>query len=224
MQTNLFGYIYGARAALPVFREQGHGVLINVASMVSYVGQPYTSAYVASKQAIRGLGECLRMELMDEKDIHVSTVLPATIDTPLFHHAGNYTGRAAKGMEPIYPAELVAATILSLTQKPTREAFVGNSGRLLFKLHTLAPRLTERFMAQMVEKNHLRDTPAPHTEGNILSPMHGWSGVSGNWRQEKSDMKPAVPHAALLGVVAAGLFAAGWHLAKSREQSNARNW
>ena len=54
IETNLFGTIHGARAALRRFREQGSGVLINVASVVAYVGQPYTSAYVASKFARRG--------------------------------------------------------------------------------------------------------------------------------------------------------------------------
>jgi short-subunit dehydrogenase len=187
IQTNLFGYIYGARAALPIFREQGHGVLINNGSMVSYVGQPYTSAYVTSKHAIRGLSECLRMELIDARDIHVATVLPATIDTPLFHHAANYTGRAPRGMEPVYPAELVAATIVRLAEKPMREAYVGNSGRVLAKLHAIAPGLTERLMGRMVERKHLQDHPAPPTAGNVLQPMAEWTGISGNWRDEPPD-------------------------------------
>ncbi|MFD1911046.1 SDR family oxidoreductase [Halodurantibacterium flavum] len=214
IKTNLFGYIHGARAVLPVFREQGHGVLINNASMVAYVGQPYTSAYVASKHAIRGLGESLRMELMDARDIHVSTVLPATIDTPLFHHAANYTGRAAKGMEPIYPAELCAATIVQMAERPMREAFVGNSGRMLAKFHAVAPGLTERLMSRMVDRNHLRDTPAPPSAGNILDPMPEWTGVSGNWRHEPSDARARGIGIGLLGVGAVALAYAGWRIAR----------
>ena len=61
VETNYLGYVHGTRAALPHFREQGSGVLINNASMVGAVGQPYTSPYVSTKWAIRGLGECLRM-------------------------------------------------------------------------------------------------------------------------------------------------------------------
>lgn len=181
--------------------------------MVSYVGQPYTSGYGSSKHAIRGLGESLRMELMDAPDIHVSTVMPATIDTPLFHHAANYTGRGAKGMEPIYPAELCAATIVQMAQHPKREVFVGNSGRLLARLHAIAPGRTERKMARMVDRNHLRDTPAPHTPGNVLEPMAGWTGVSGNWRDEKSDTRPGALTLGLVGAGAVGLVCVGWHLA-----------
>jgi NAD(P)-dependent dehydrogenase (short-subunit alcohol dehydrogenase family) len=63
---------------------------------------PNTSPYVASKYAIRGLSSCLRMQLSLEKecDIHVCNVMPAAIDTPLFQHAANYTGRAVKARVP----------------------------------------------------------------------------------------------------------------------------
>lgn len=107
INVNLLGCANGARAAIRQFREQGAGSLINVASMVGHAGQLYASAYVSSKWAVRGLSECLRMELMDAPEIHVSTVLPAVIDTPLYQHAANYTGRAIKAMNPVYPPEQV---------------------------------------------------------------------------------------------------------------------
>jgi short-subunit dehydrogenase len=205
IQVNLFGYIYGARAALPIFREQGHGVLINVASIVAYVGQPYTSAYVTSKHAIRGLGECLRMELMDERDIHVCTVLPASIDTPIFQQAANYTGRTPRAMEPVYPAELVAATIVKMAQSPQREIAVGNSGRALTKVHAVAPKLSERFMSRMVEQKHLGDNPAPYSPGNVLEPMPQWTGISGNWRNEPPDTRSGALTAGVALMIAAPL-------------------
>jgi hypothetical protein len=91
IETNLFGYIHGARAALPYFREQGSGTLINIASIDSLVGMPYTSAYVASKFAIRGFSESLREEMMGEP-INICTIMPGSIDTPLFQHSANYSG------------------------------------------------------------------------------------------------------------------------------------
>ena len=65
--------------------------------MMARMVEPYLSAYVASKMAIRGLGTSLRQELFLDKakGIHLSTVMPAAIDTPFFLHAANYTGRAA---------------------------------------------------------------------------------------------------------------------------------
>ena len=111
IETNLFGYIHGARAVVPYFREQGAGVLVNVASVVGKVGEPYLSAYVASKFGIVGFSESLRMELRDAENVHVCLVLPASIDTPLFQQGANYMGRSPKPVEPVYRPERVAATI-----------------------------------------------------------------------------------------------------------------
>src|SRR5918998_2773274 len=101
-ETNLFGYVYGAQAALPYFREQGSGVLINNDSVVAKASQPYTSAYVTSKFAVRGLSDCLREELILDgaKNVHVCTIMPASIDTPFFQHGANYTGRSPKALNP----------------------------------------------------------------------------------------------------------------------------
>jgi NAD(P)-dependent dehydrogenase (short-subunit alcohol dehydrogenase family) len=111
IETNLFGCIHGARAVLPYFREQGSGMLINISSGVGKIGSPFISAYVASKFAIIGLSESLRMELRDAPDIHVCTVLPAAIDTPLFQQGANFTGRAVQPIPPVYSAEKVAGAL-----------------------------------------------------------------------------------------------------------------
>ena len=76
IETNLLGYLYGSRVAVRIFRQQGRGVLVNVSSAVAYVGQPYSSAYVASKFGIRGLTECIRQEVSDCPEIRVCTVMP----------------------------------------------------------------------------------------------------------------------------------------------------
>lgn len=52
LETNFFGYVHGARAVLPHFRDQGHGVLINNASAYSHVGVPWLTACVSGKFAV----------------------------------------------------------------------------------------------------------------------------------------------------------------------------
>lgn len=184
IETNLFGYIYGARAVLPYFREQGSGNLINVSSVVGVTGQPYTSAYTISKYAIRGLSDSLRMELYldNAKDIHVCTVLPGSIDTPIFQHAANYTGRQTKAMNPVYPARQVAEAIVELVDKPQREIVVGQAVYLQLLEKTLAPDIYEPMMAKQVDQDHFQDhKPAPHSEGNVFEAMRDYTGISGNW-------------------------------------------
>jgi NAD(P)-dependent dehydrogenase (short-subunit alcohol dehydrogenase family) len=198
INTNLLGYVNGARAAIRQFREQGEGSLINVSSMVGHAGQPYTSAYVTSKWGIRGLSECLRMEVMDAPGIQVSTVLPASIDTPIFQHAGNYTGRAVKAMTPVYPPEQVAAAIVRLAQRPKREVFVGNAGRMMAALRTIAPPLGEKMMARQVETDHFQNgQPAARTDGNLFEPTADRHGARGGWLVREHPRRQRSPGAAI---------------------------
>jgi len=206
LETNFFGYVHGARAVLPYFREQGSGVLINNASMLGKGGAPYLSAYASSKFAILGFSESLRQELRGE-DVHVCTVLPASIDTPIFQNAGNYTGRATKPMNPVYPAELVAKTIVKLAEHPRKEVYAGRAGRTLGTLHRLSPELYERVMAPQVESDHFQDRYAPPSEGNLFSPKREYKGVSGGWRHEESS--GSAGRAAALGLALAVPLAVG---------------
>ena len=182
METNLFGYVNGARAALPHLRRRGGGALINVGSVNSRVGAPYVTTYTASKFAVRGFSESLRDELRGS-GIAVSTVLPASIDTPFFQHAANHTGRAAKPLRPIVRPERVAAAIVRCAKRPRREVIVGFSGRQLVALHDLAPALFERLMTRNVEREHFRQSPVAPTSGNVREPMPEWTGVSGGWKE-----------------------------------------
>jgi short-subunit dehydrogenase len=171
VETNLLGCVHGARAALPIFREQGAGILINVSSIVGTMGQPFTSTYTATKWAIRGLSESLRMELADAPGIRVCTVLPGSIDTPLFQHGANYTGRAVKPLSPIVAPERVAAAIVSLARRPRREVVVGWWARLPRLARALSPTLHERLFARQVERGHFEERGAavarePRRAGN----------------------------------------------------------
>ncbi|MGX2029607.1 SDR family oxidoreductase [Methylocaldum gracile] len=180
IETNFFGYVHGARAVLPYFHKQGYGVLVNVASVVGKVAAPYASAYVASKFAITGFSESLRMELRDTPDIHVCTILPATIDTPLFQHAANYSGKAVQAMPPVYAPEDVAEAILETIRHPKREVTVGNAGRMI-AMWNLAPPLAERMVARKVERRHFQDRPGPDSPGNLFEPMPEFDTVRGGW-------------------------------------------
>jgi short-subunit dehydrogenase len=184
IETNLFGYVHGARFAIRQFREQHRGILINVDSVTAGAPQPYTSAYVASKYAVRGLSACLRMELSldEERDIHVCNLMPAAIDTPLFQHAANYTGRATKALDPVYPPSKVARAMVSLIERPQAELVVGNAGRVMMANALMSPRVYEKVVARQIDRNHLQDRPAAPTEGNVFE-TRGPKAADGGWRK-----------------------------------------
>jgi short-subunit dehydrogenase len=195
METNFFGYVHGARAALPEVGQRGRGVLVNVSSIHGVGGAPYASAYAASKFAVRGWAESLRQELRGDA-ISVCTVLPAAIDTPLFQHAGNHMGRALKPPNPTYDPELVARTIVGCIERPKREVFAGGAGRAVAALHALAPALYERVMARMIELDEFQDVPEHPSNGNILHPMPLGTDASGGWKEDG----PARPQVARGGL------------------------
>ncbi|MGZ6392464.1 MAG: SDR family oxidoreductase [Ktedonobacterales bacterium] len=220
LQTNLIGMIYGARAALPIFKLQGSGVLINVGSLESKLSEPYMSAYAAAKHGVAGLGMALRQELLVEraKNIHVCTVMPQTIDTPLFQHAANYSGRAVKAMPPVLSAERVARAYVRLAERPRREVFVGNAARQFWLQYILAPGLTERMFALLADRLQLStDQAAPPSDGNLYQPMMEGAGISGGWKTATGKQRterswasriPLVGSLSALAVLVSGLLMA----------------
>jgi len=192
LEVNLFGYANGARAAIPHLRARGGGAIVNVGSVNSRVGAPYASAYVASKFAVRGFAECLRDELRGT-GIDVSTVLPASIDTPLFQHAANFAGRPVKPLRPIIRPERVAAAIVRCAKRPRREAVVGMSGRQLILLHELALPIFERVMSRNVDREHFFQRPAGSSPGNLVEPMDEGTGVDGGWKAGDASPKGSGP-------------------------------
>jgi hypothetical protein len=155
------GMSTGPGRCCPAFREHGHGVLINNASVYSHLGAPWLSAYVSSKFAVRGFSEALRQELADLPDVHVCTVSPSPIDTPNFASAANYSGRAVKAPPPTYPPEQVASAILTSALYPKRERIVGGAGRLVTVAEAVAPRRFEGVNPSLCQQAAVRRRASP---------------------------------------------------------------
>jgi NAD(P)-dependent dehydrogenase (short-subunit alcohol dehydrogenase family) len=79
-ETNLFGLHELTCKVLPAMRAKGHGRIINNSSLLGYVALKYRGAYVASKFALEGLSDALRLELAGS-GIHVSIIEPGPIDS-----------------------------------------------------------------------------------------------------------------------------------------------
>jgi short-subunit dehydrogenase len=167
IETNLFGAIYGARAVLPIFRRQKHGVMINVGSILSKIGQPFVPSYVISKFALRGLTEALRAEVADQYDIHVCSLLPFAVDTEHFESGANHVGRSARAMPPVQSPEKVARALVELAERPVRERHVPRAALLGLALHALFPRTVERILFDALARFHFSDGSLASTRGNL---------------------------------------------------------
>ncbi|MCU1439255.1 MAG: short-chain dehydrogenase [Rhodoglobus sp.] len=184
IDVNIMGVVFGSRAALRTMILQGSGVLVNVASVLGEVPQPYGSSYALSKAAVRSLDVSLRQELMLQgiTGVHVSTILPATIDTPFYGHAANYTGRRLMPMPPLYPPQAVAKAIVRAVRSPKPEIVVGRLGRTFVRLHRMTPQLIEAQMAAQTDTMNLsRKQHAPKTRGILFEPATEGE-VTGGWQ------------------------------------------
>jgi NAD(P)-dependent dehydrogenase (short-subunit alcohol dehydrogenase family) len=200
VETNLMGQVHGARAALPRFRVQGSGVLINMSSVWGRVPSPQVTPYVTSKHAVRAFSECLQGELAGEPDIHVATVVPEAVDTPIFEHAGNYTGRQVRPIPPVLDPEEVARGIEACAESPRREVSYGRAGRVLEVLHATAPPLYRRIAHPAFVRGTWGQAAAGPAPGNVLAAT-GPHQVEGGWRTRRRGALRRAILAALGGAV-----------------------
>jgi NAD(P)-dependent dehydrogenase (short-subunit alcohol dehydrogenase family) len=181
IETNLMGQVHGARAALPRFRAQGAGILINMSSVWGRVPSPQVAPYVTSKHAVRAFSECLQGELASEPEIHVATVVPEAVDTPIFVHAGNYTGRQVRPIPPVLDPEEVARGIEACAEDPKREVSYGRAGRMLEVLHAASPPLYRRIAHPAFVEGTWGEVAADPAPGNVLASTEPHQ-VDGGWR------------------------------------------
>ncbi len=79
-EVNFFGVMRLCQQVIPVMREQGNGRIINISSMAGTIGLPFQGLYSASKFALEGLSEALRLEL-EPFDIQVVVIQPGDFRT-----------------------------------------------------------------------------------------------------------------------------------------------
>lgn len=149
-ETNYWGAVNGSLVAVEHLRDRpGGGAIVNVGSILSDLPLPIQGVYSASKHALKGFTNALRMELIREQaPVSLSLVKPAAVDTPYSKHARNLTGYAVANPQPVYAAHVVADTILYCASHPIREITVGGGGRLIAGFYAAAPGLAEPLFAR----------------------------------------------------------------------------
>ncbi len=185
VETNLIGAMHGAAAAMPLFKRQGHGVLINTVSMGGWVPTPFAAAYTASKFGLRGFNASLRQEFDPHEDIHVCGVFPAMVDTPGLVHGANVSGHRIDPGPFLYRPEDVADAFVRLVRHPRGEVAVGWPARAAQMAYTLAPRATELAMGAVFRRLVANAAPAPRTEGALLGTTAAGREASGGYLDAK---------------------------------------
>lgn len=145
--VNVMGVFFGCRAVWPIMRRQGSGHIFIVSSVIGKRGTPYHGAYCATKFALCGLADSMRVE-MASAGVHVTTVCPALTDTDFFDKG--VAGKAARTSFAKYrkltPPSEVAAKIARTIGRDKPEIIFTLGGKFLVLVSQLWPALADRMM------------------------------------------------------------------------------
>jgi short-subunit dehydrogenase len=217
-ETNFWGVVYGSRVACDYLRHRG-GALINIGSTVSDRAIPLQGIYSASKHAVKGFTDALRMELEEEKaPISVTLIKPAGIATPYIDHAKNYMDRKPSLPPPVYAPEAVAEAILHAAENPVRDMFIGSGGKGISAMGYYAPRSTDKYMESTMfeqQKRDEREEPRPDGLYNATNDPRQRGPYPGHV-MERSYYTKAAMNPMLTGAVMLAMGLAATQLMRSR--------
>jgi short-subunit dehydrogenase len=206
--TNYWGIVYGSLEAVKHLKEKG-GALVNVGSVISDRAVPLQGGYSASKAAVKGFTDTLRMELEHEgAPISVTLVKPGPIDTPYLNHAKNYMDAEPTHVPPVYSPESVARAILHAAAHPMRDVFVGGAAKGMSFFGQRTPKLTDKAMERVFFEGSKSDDPPHLRQENNLDQAMGNLQERGGYDghvMEMSVYTEATTHPARAAAVVAGV-------------------
>jgi short-subunit dehydrogenase len=147
--VNTFGALACIQAALPGMRRNGRGLIINVSSVVGRRALPMTGAYGASKYAMQGLSDALRVELASS-GVRVSVVCPGYTATEFSDKVLDYGAERQRPRGKVMSAEEVAEAIFACARRPRRQVVLTGKGRLVVLLERFAPGVADWLIARAI--------------------------------------------------------------------------
>jgi short-subunit dehydrogenase len=181
---NFWGVVYGARAALRHLRTQG-GAIINVGSEVSEAVVPLQGIYSASKHAVKGFNDALRVEVeeVDKLPVSITLIQPTATDTNFPQNARNYMDKEPKLPDPLDDPQDVADAILDAAVHPTRATRVGATSKINTFVSKFAPGIADKMSAKQAQNQQYDERPR-NPDGTLDRPsetggrVHGTGGVT----------------------------------------------
>jgi short-subunit dehydrogenase len=225
--VNFWGIVYGSLVAAQHLKLRG-GALINMGSAATDRGVPLQGIYSASKHAIKGFTESLRVELEEEgAPISVTLVKPSCIDTMFVKHAKNYMEVEPRLPPPVYAPEIAAQAFLYAADHPVRDLYAGSQAKMMGACDYYMPRVFDQMMKRFMFKLQRSNAPARNKEDNSLhtykADLLERGGVG--WRARETSVytnavtHPAATKALMLGT---GLALAAFLQARRRHQPTYR--
>ena len=154
MRVNYMGAVFCTGYALPHLRETG-GRIVGVASLAGRTGVPTRTGYSASKHAMTGFFDSLRIEL-DGSGVSVTMIYPGFVSTGIRENATGPDGKAIL-VSPVKEGEVMrvedcAARILKAIERREREVVMTARGKIGLWLKLFAPSLVDHIARRAIEK------------------------------------------------------------------------
>ncbi len=147
MSVNLMGTLHAMQLVLPAMRARGAGNIVNIASLAGRRGMPPLGGYCATKFAVVGLTEALRVELFGS-GVKVSLVMPGVIDTPMARDAsGAGILKNLPESIPLMPPQWVTWAVIAAVVLGLAEIDVPPGAVVMEKLAAFFPGLTDAAFA-----------------------------------------------------------------------------
>lgn len=208
-ETNYWGVVNGATEALPHLKQRG-GALITTGSISSQMPAPVLSSYTASKYAVKGYIDSLRLELIaDKAPVSVTLIQPSGINTPFSEHALNKMDDRTKVPPPVYSPDIVAEAICRAAEVPTRDMIIGGSGRAMTLFSRVFPNMADHVFAYAFFKTALDKGEPKRPENGGFDTAGGGGEIYGEQNMRQTSVYTTLrshPLASLAGVaLAAGV-------------------
>lgn len=181
VDTAIHGTANVARVVLPQFRKQGDGTFVIINSLLGEIATPLMGAYDIGKWGQLGLARILRLEVHDAPGIHVCTVAPGAVNTPIYDQAANYAGRGGYPPPPVISPEKVAAKAIRLLDHPRRHVNAGPVNTLTLLGFRFFPGVYERIVGPLVRRFVFRGAASAGNTGNVLTAHPAGEATHGRW-------------------------------------------
>lgn len=164
IDVNIRGVVHGVAAAYPLMVRQGHGHIVNTASMAGLTAAGQVTSYVMTKHAVVGMSLALRSEAA-ARGVGVLVVCPAAVETPILDKGavGGFVGRdyflPAQGGKP-YDADRLAHDILRAVEKNKPILVKPRIAQAQWLFARLAPRLMNRFSMRFIAEQRAKQAQA----------------------------------------------------------------
>lgn len=147
--VNAFAPVSAMQAVLPGMRRRERGLIINVSSVVGKRALPMTGAYGASKYALHGFSDALRVELRGT-GIEVCVVCPGFTETEFSENVLDYGVERGRPRAGAMSAEDVADVIVACARRPRVEVLLTGKGKTLAWLQRISPKLADWAVARTI--------------------------------------------------------------------------